>query len=60
MIIQKNQSKVVLAHDHLCYITGGNLRNGWVNEALKILIAYWGSIKMGFSDGYNDFFEEQK
>lgn len=41
-------------------VFGGNTTNAWLGEALKLLIAYWGSIKTGFSDGYHDYFENKK
>jgi hypothetical protein len=60
MEIRNNTQNETLSIKVQSNISGGNLENAWLNEALKILIAYWGSIKTGFSDGYNDYWEHQK
>lgn len=59
MDIRNNIQNETLSIKAQSNISGGNLENAWLSEALKILIAYWGSIKTGFSDGYNDFRETQ-
>lgn len=56
---QMKHNKSVLSMECIHSITGGNSGYFWAREAIKILIAYWGSIKLGFADGYNDYLQEQ-
>lgn len=52
-------SESILDPESACMVVGGN-NIKWAYEALKLVIAYWGSIKTGFADGYGDYMDNIK